>query len=90
MLYTDSSTPKKKRASFTIREDILRDARELGINASQEAEKGIKAAVRQAKKEQWIEENRSAIDAHNKRIERDGLHIKSYWLEELEEEYGAI
>ena len=53
--------PKRRPINLTIREDILREAKALKLNASKAAEAGIEAAIRQAREENWRAENREAI-----------------------------
>jgi antitoxin CcdA len=76
----DLAARKRRPVNLTIRADVMKDAKAFKINASHEAEKAIVAAVKKAKEEEWIAENWDAIQAHNERIEREGLPIKPYWL----------
>ncbi|MCR9129494.1 MAG: type II toxin-antitoxin system CcdA family antitoxin [Alphaproteobacteria bacterium] len=76
----DDRVPLKRcRVSLTIREDVMDSARALSINASQAAEAGIAAAVKKAREQAWLEENREAIRAHNQRIEREGMFYTPEW-----------
>lgn len=76
------SRRKRCKVSLTIREDVMASARELSINASQAAEAGIAAAVKTAREQAWLEENREAIRAHNERIEREGMLYTPQWARE--------
>ncbi len=78
-----SQTPRRKRVNLTVREDVMKEAKELGLNASKAAEAGIEAAVREEKGRRWLEENREAIKAHNRRIEREGVLLPPAWLDEI-------
>lgn len=71
---------KRKPVNLTIREDIYAEAKKLKINASKAAEAGIYDAVKKAKEQAWLEENRNAIQAHNERIEREGVLIPPVWM----------
>lgn len=71
---------KKRPMNLTIREDVIAEAKALNLNASQAAENGMKAAIKKAKEDAWLAENRDAIQAHNDRIERNGLLVKSWWM----------
>lgn len=74
---------KRRPVNLTIRADVIREAKALGINASRVAEEGLAAAVKRAKEAEWLRDNRAAIEAHNARIERDGGPlIKAYWMTE--------
>lgn len=79
--YTDSShTARRRPTSLTIRADLLREAKDLNLNASRAAEEGIELAVRKAKEVAWLEENRDAIAAYNERIAREGTLLPPIWL----------
>lgn len=62
----------KKPANLSINADLLRQARELNINLSQTLERHLAEIVRQARREQWLAENRDALDAYNRRVEARG------------------
>ena len=65
--------PNRKRVNLTVREDVLSDAKALGLNASRAAEAGIEEAVRAEKGRRWREDGGScgccgmviAEDLHN-------------------------
>jgi len=69
---------------MSIRADIIADAKAYKINASEVSEAALAAAVKKAKEEEWIKENRGAIQAYNERIRTHGLYLKPYWMEDLE------
>lgn len=71
---------KKRPVSLTIRSDLLREAKSLKLNASRAAEAGIEQAVKKAKEEAWLAENKDAIDAYNARIDAEGTLITPIWL----------
>lgn len=64
----------KKATNVTLDQATLEDAKALGINISQAAEAGVRAAVREA----WIEENRAATEANNRWVEQNGLPLEKY------------
>lgn len=68
----DSLTGKRP-ANLTINAKLLDKARRLGINLSQTLEERLAEVVREAEANEWLAENRKAIDAYNARIERDGV-----------------
>ena len=73
---------KRRAVNLTIRTDLLVEAKTNNVNASRAAEAGIAAAVKTAKEEAWLRNNRAALDAHNERIRKHGLLIKPYWDED--------
>lgn len=73
---------RKHLISVTIRTDLINEARGLHSDISRAAEAGIEAAVKKAKEDAWLTENKAAIEAHNERIARSGALIKPKWLSE--------
>ena len=71
--------PARKRTNLTVREDIMAEAKALGLNASRAAEAGIAAAIKAEKERRWLDENREAIAAHNRRIAREGPLLGTPW-----------
>lgn len=68
----------KKACNVSINEDLLRQARELGINLSQTLEEQLARLVREARAKQWAEENREAIESQVRWIEKHGLISDHY------------
>jgi len=68
----DSLTGKRP-VNLTISAELLDKARKLNINLSQTLEERLALVVREAEAEEWLAANRKAIDAHNARVERDGV-----------------
>lgn len=68
----DTSAPKKA-TNLSINSDLLRQAKELNINLSQQVEGYLSDLVRKTKEQQWLAENADAIAAYNERIEKDGV-----------------
>ena len=63
----------KKATNLSIRADLVEEARALGINLSHTLEVALAAEVKKAKEKQWLEENRAAIEAYGRYIEKHGL-----------------
>lgn len=68
----DPSGPKKP-ANLSINAELLRQAKVLNINLSQTLEQHLAEIVRQARREQWLAENKEALDAYNRRVEAHGV-----------------
>ena len=62
----------KKSANLSINAELLQQAKELNINLSQTLEQHLAEIVRQARREQWLAENKEALDEYNRRIEARG------------------
>ena len=76
---SNSSGAKRRSVNLSIREDIYDAAKTLSLNASKAAEAGIAEAVRKALEAQWREENKAALNAHNARVEKDGVLLTPDW-----------
>ncbi len=63
---------RKRRTNLTLNEDLVRAAREMGMNISGIAENALAVAVRERAKIQWETENAEAIRAHNERVAKHG------------------
>lgn len=70
---------RRKRTNLTVREDLMAEAKALGLNTSRAAEAGIEAAIREEKGRRWLEENREGIKAHNERIAWAGPLLGTPW-----------
>jgi len=71
---------KRRPVNLTIREDILKEAKALKLNASQAAETGIILAVKRAREMEWLKDNQEAIHAHNKRVDKTGTLLIPIWV----------
>lgn len=70
--FYDPHAPKKA-TNLTVNRDLLRQARELGINLSCSFEEHLAEVVRARRCEQWREENREAIEEYNRRVACRGV-----------------
>lgn len=63
----------KKPTNVSVRADLLAEAKALGLNLSRTLESAIEQAVREKRRQQWLDDNRDAMRAYHRHIERDGL-----------------
>ena len=68
----DPKAPKKA-VNLTINSDLLRQAREMKINLSHSLEAKLEQLLREERARRWQEENREAIEAHNRYVEKYGV-----------------
>lgn len=68
----DGAAPKKA-ANLSINKELLAEARSLGINLSATLEQALTERVRQERRNQWLRNNREAIEACNELAEQKGL-----------------
>lgn len=62
----------KRTTSVSVNQDLLDQARALGINISGTLETRLAELVEEARRAAWLEENRDAIASYNDRIEEQG------------------
>jgi antitoxin CcdA len=68
----DRSAPKKP-VNLSIDRDLLQQARALKVNLSKALEERLAEIVRAERARRWQEDNREAIEAHNRFVEKHGL-----------------
>lgn len=73
-----SSTLAKKPTNLSLDQNLIKEARALGVNLSQAAEGGLREAVSKAKSEAWKLENAEAIKSSNEWVEKHGLPLEKY------------
>ena len=68
----------KRAVNVSVNEDLLRQARELGVNLSLALEVQLERLLRDAKAKAWADENRDAIHSHAQWVEKHGLISDHY------------
>lgn len=68
----------KKAANLTVRADLLEEARARNINLSQTLETALQSEIKKRRENEWLEQNKEAIAAYGRLIEREGLLSDSY------------
>jgi antitoxin CcdA len=68
----DRSAPKKP-VNLSIDRDLLQQARELKVNLSKALEGRLAEIVREERARRWQEDNREAIEAYNRFVDKHGL-----------------
>lgn len=71
-MLTDTS-PKKRAVNLFVDTRLLDEARRLRINLSDTLEQRLRAIVKVELERQWLENNRAAIAAYNRRVAEHGL-----------------
>ena len=64
-----------RATNVSLRAALVDEAKELGVNISLAAARGLEEAVKQARGERWLEENRRALDSSNEWMEANGLPL---------------
>lgn len=79
-LYPESPSGfAEAQATFTpAPSSLAAEARALGLDPEAIAAKALADAVRAEKGRRWLEENRDAIEAHNRWVEQHGVPLAEY------------
>lgn len=65
--------PRKKPTNISVDETLLAAAKAHGVNLSQTLEEALTAKLRRLDQEKWLEENREAIENHNRYTAKYGV-----------------
>jgi len=65
--------PKKRAVNLFVDSELLDDARRLRVNLSETLERRLRMIVRAEREKRWLEENRAAIEAYNRRVAEHGI-----------------
>jgi antitoxin CcdA len=69
---------RKRGTNVSLREDLIAEARQLGVSISSACEDGLAKAVKAEKERRWLEENADAIRSYNEWIKKNGVPLARY------------
>jgi antitoxin CcdA len=74
-MHTDvyDTTAPKKPVNLNANSDLIRTAKDVGVNLSQVFEEAILATVKSRLEQKWLQENKGAIESYNSHIEEHGV-----------------
>ncbi len=75
-LYDENAT--KKATNLSINSDLLSKARELNINLSATLEHALESELRKSERDNWLANNKKAIEALNELVDKNGLFSDAY------------
>lgn len=68
----------RTKLNLTLERDTIEAARELGLNMSRIAEAALTDAVKAERNRRWVEENRAALEAYERRVEAEGCALERF------------
>jgi antitoxin CcdA len=74
----NAGTKIRKATNVSLDVALVEEAKELGVNISLASARGLEQAVRDARAERWLGENRAALDAYNAYVAEHGLPLAKY------------
>ena len=63
---------------MSLPEALVAEAKEHGISVSRSCEAGLAAAVKKAREDKWIADNRASFEFWNDWVEKNGLPLAEY------------
>jgi antitoxin CcdA len=74
-----SDPPARKRSTnVSLNENLVAEAKELGISVSAACEVGLAAAVKAERDARWKQENQAAIESYNAWVRKNGVPLARY------------
>ena len=70
----------KRATNVSLDTALVAEAQELGVNISLASARGLEQAVKAARAERWLEENKAALDSSNAWVKANGLPLAKYRL----------
>lgn len=67
------NTVRKQSANLSVRSDLLQRAKQQNINLSKTLEIRLEQLLKARDREEWLRENKEAIEATNSYVESNGL-----------------
>jgi len=68
----------KKAVNLTANAELVAKAKENKLNLSEIFEEAILIKLRTIQQKEWLDNNKTGIDAYNKRIEQNGLFASKF------------
>ncbi len=78
MLQLYDKKASKKATNLSINSDLLSRARDLKINLSATLEHALEDKLRKAERDNWLKNNKKAINKLNELANKNGLFSDSY------------
>ena len=70
--------PPKRGTNVSLDQELVAEAKSLGVNLSQSCENGLAQAVKIERERRWLEENADAIQRYNDFVEVRGNPLARY------------
>ena len=80
MMRMDAGAKARKATNVSLDVALVAEAKDLGVSISQASNRGLKDAVKKARGERWLQENRAALDSYNAWVEANGLPLEKHRL----------
>ena len=74
----DRSAPKKP-VNLNANSDLIKTAKNAGVNLSQVFEEAVIATVKAKLEQKWLQDNKGAIACYNSHIEEHGVFSSGKW-----------
>jgi len=77
-MHIEAAAEEKSPVNLRIRTSLKNKAKSLGVNLSRTLEKSLEDEISRREQLEWLEANRQAIEAYNRRIDERGPALAAY------------
>ena len=77
-MHSETTAEEKTPVNLRIRTTLKNKAKSLGVNLSQTLERSLEDEISRREQLEWLEANRQAIEAYNRRINERGPALAAY------------
>lgn len=78
MAFLRMANAPKRATNVSLNQEKLALAKTLKVNVSNAAEHGLELAIKKKLADQWLQENKAALDSSNEYVEKHGLPLAKY------------
>jgi antitoxin CcdA len=75
---SDTPTTPRRATNVSLPEALVAEAKDHGISVSRSCEAGLAAAVKKAREEKWMTENREALRSNHDWVEKNGIPLAQF------------
>lgn len=72
-VFSYDTTAPKRASNLSVNKSLLDEARKYKVNLSRLLEQALIETLAEKKREEWLEQNREALEAYNQRVEQRGV-----------------
>ena len=73
-----ANTIAKKATNITLSQEVVDDAKALGLNLAKTCERLLRETIRIEKERRWADEYADFIAAYNQSVQEDGLALEQW------------
>jgi antitoxin CcdA len=80
MRMSNVAKSRTKPTNVSLDAALVAEAKTLGVSISQASNRGLEEAVKKARAEAWLAENKAALESSNEWMKANGLPLEEFRL----------